>query len=74
MTTVNVLAEMAGSVWKIEVKAGDAVETGQDLIIIEAMKMEIPVMSTASGRVVSLAVGEGDLVAEGDLLAVVELE
>jgi acetyl-CoA carboxylase biotin carboxyl carrier protein len=64
----SVLAHITGTVWKIEVKAGDTVEEGQSLVIIESMKMEMPVESPAAGTVQSVAVTEGQPVDEGAIL------
>jgi acetyl-CoA carboxylase biotin carboxyl carrier protein len=64
----SVLAHITGTVWKIEVKAGDTVEEGQPLVIIESMKMEMPVESPTAGIVESLAVAEGQPVEEGAVL------
>ena len=64
----SVLAHITGTVWKIEVKAGDAVEEGQPLVIIESMKMEMPVESPAAGTVESVTVTEGQPVEEGAVL------
>jgi acetyl-CoA carboxylase biotin carboxyl carrier protein len=62
-TSVN--AHITGTVWKIEVKVGDAVSEGQTVVILESMKMEMPVESTAAGKVSSILVKEGDSVEEG---------
>ena len=59
-----ILSEISGSIWKINCKVGDVVETGQDVIVIESMKMEIPVNSNVSGTVVSIFVVEGEMVDE----------
>jgi acetyl-CoA carboxylase biotin carboxyl carrier protein len=72
MAKVLVESEMTGSVWKILVQVGSEVSEGETLIIIEAMKMEIPVIAPESGRVVSLLVKEGDMIAEGDTVAELE--
>ena len=48
------LSEISGSIWNINCKVGDVVESGQDVIVIESMKMEIPVVSTVTGTVVSI--------------------
>jgi acetyl-CoA carboxylase biotin carboxyl carrier protein len=64
----SVQAHITGTVWKIEVKPGDSVEEGQTLVIIESMKMEMPVESPQSGQVESIAVTEGQAVDEGALL------
>lgn len=64
----NVQAHITGTVWKIEVKQGDSVDEGQTLIIIESMKMEMPVESPSKGTVQSIAVAEGQAVDEGAIL------
>src|SRR5699024_11957817 len=58
---MEVQATMAGSVWKINVNEGDQVEEGQDIVILESMKMEIPVSVEKNGVVKQLKVQEGDL-------------
>ena len=64
----KVLSEVSGSVWKLEVAAGQSVQAGDTLLIVESMKMEIPVESPASGTVTELLVAEGDSVADGQWL------
>ena len=66
--STSVAAHITGTVWKIEVKPGDSVEEGQTLVIIESMKMEMPVESPASGKIEAVAVAEGQAVDEGALL------
>jgi len=68
----NVVAEMVANVWKIVVAQGDDVAEGDTLLILESMKMEIPVITETGGRVAELKVAEGDVVQEGDVLAVIE--
>jgi biotin carboxyl carrier protein len=68
----EIRAEMVANVWKVVKAAGDAVAEGDTLVILESMKMEIPVISESDGTIVELAVNEGDVVQEGDLIAVVE--
>lgn len=68
----QVVASMAGNVWKVLVKAGDTVEAGQDVVILESMKMEIPIATDFAGTVKEVKINEGDFVNEGDVL--VELE
>ena len=68
----EVRAEMVANVWKVVVSQGDTVEAGDTLVILESMKMEIPVVTEDGGRVSRLEVGEGDVVQEGDLIAVIE--
>lgn len=65
-------ANMAGSVWKITVAKGDKVSSGQDIVILESMKMEIPISSEGDGIVKELKVQEGDFVNEGDVIAILE--
>jgi biotin carboxyl carrier protein len=68
----EVRAEMVANVWKVLVAAGDTVEDGDTLVILESMKMEIPVIAETSGSVAELRVNEGDVVQEGDIIAVIE--
>ncbi|MGH3786183.1 MAG: biotin/lipoyl-binding carrier protein [Pseudonocardiaceae bacterium] len=70
--TEEIRAEMVANVWKIVVAEGDPVSDGDTLVILESMKMEIPVLSEVEGTVAKLAVSEGDVVQQGDLIAVVE--
>jgi biotin carboxyl carrier protein len=65
-------AEIAGNVWKVLVAPGQQVAAEEELIILESMKMEIPVVSPAAAMVSEVKVGEGDQVAEGDLLVVLD--
>ncbi|GAA1970297.1 biotin/lipoyl-binding carrier protein [Catenulispora subtropica] len=65
----EVRAEMVANVWKVVAAEGAAVEDGDTLVILESMKMEIPVLAEVSGTVTRLAVAEGDVVQEGDLIA-----
>lgn len=64
----NVNAHITGTVWKIEVTEGDMVSEGQVCVIIESMKMEMPVEAPVSGKVEKLSCGEGQAVNEGDVL------
>ena len=68
----EVRAEMVANVWKVVVSAGDSVSNGDTLVILESMKMEIPVLAELSGTVSEVAVTEGDVVQEGDILVVLE--
>jgi acetyl-CoA carboxylase biotin carboxyl carrier protein len=68
----EVRAEMVANVWKIVVAEGDSVADGDTLVILESMKMEIPVLAESDGRVAALHVAEGDVVQEGDVIAVIE--
>jgi oxaloacetate decarboxylase alpha subunit len=64
----DVSAPLAGNIWKVEVQAGDSVEEGDVIVILEAMKMETEVRAARSGQVVSVDVKEGDSVQVGDTL------
>jgi len=69
---MEVLAEMVANVWKVMVSMGASVAEGDPLVILESMKMEIPVESPLAGTVTDLRVQEGGVVQEGDVIAVVE--
>jgi acetyl-CoA carboxylase biotin carboxyl carrier protein len=64
----NVCAHITGTVWKIEVKSGDAVTEGHVCVILESMKMEMPVEAPQAGKVDKVLVAEGQAVNEGDVL------
>jgi acetyl-CoA carboxylase biotin carboxyl carrier protein len=68
----EVRAEMVANVWKVVVAEGSAIADGDTVVILESMKMEIPVLAEDSGTLTKLAVSEGDVVQEGDLIAVIE--
>jgi len=68
----EIRAEMVANVWKVLKAAGDEVADGDTLVILESMKMEIPVLAESDGVVSEIAVNEGDVVQEGDLIAVIE--
>ena len=61
----QVKAHITGTVWKIEVKVGDVVSEGQTVVVLESMKMEMPVESPSAGTVSAVLVKEGDSVEEG---------
>jgi acetyl-CoA carboxylase biotin carboxyl carrier protein len=67
----EVRAEMVANVWKIVASQGDAVNDGDTLVILESMKMEIPVLAESSGTLTELRVAEGQVVQEGDVIAVI---
>jgi acetyl-CoA carboxylase biotin carboxyl carrier protein len=68
----DVAAHITGTVWKILVKEGDTVELDQTLVILESMKMEMPVEAPRAGRVSRVHVSEGQAVDEGDPLVSLE--
>lgn len=71
MAVEEIHAEMVSSVWKVLVTAGAQVAAGDTLVILESMKMEIPVLTELSGVVEALHVVEGEVLQEGDLIATV---
>ena len=72
MAQIKIESEVTGNVWKITKQAGDWVEAEDVIMILESMKMEIPLVSEKPGKIISIAVSEGDAVAEGQ--AIVEIE
>ena len=73
MAFVDVKTEITGNVWKIVAKAGDAVEEDGTLLILESMKMEIPVTAPEAGTVSEILVAEGDVVSEGSVVVRLEV-
>ncbi len=72
MAQHEVIAEVTGTVWKIEVAVGQTIEAEEPVLIAESMKMEIPVLAPVGGKVISLAVAEGDTVEDGQVVAIIE--
>lgn len=70
--TEQVYADMSATVWQLVASVGDVLGEGETILIVESMKMEIPVVTEAGGVVRSLNVAEGDAIEEGRLLAVVD--
>jgi len=68
----EIRAEMVANVWKVVAAEGDTVADGDTVVILESMKMEIPVLAEEAGTISRLAVAEGDVIQEGDLIAVIE--
>jgi acetyl-CoA carboxylase biotin carboxyl carrier protein len=68
----DVVAEMVANVWRVVATPGDRVSAGDPLVVLESMKMEIPVESPVAGIVQEVRVEEGGVVQEGDVIAVVE--
>lgn len=67
----EVISEMVANVWKVVVQEGDEVHPGDTLVILESMKMEIPVEAPEGGIVSEIRVEEGGVVQEGDVIAVI---
>jgi acetyl-CoA carboxylase biotin carboxyl carrier protein len=72
MAEHQVESEVAGTVWRLECAEGDSLAEGDAILIVESMKMEIPLAAPVSGRVVKLLVKVGDAVTEGQPVAIVE--
>ena len=68
----NVEAHITGTVWKIEVQVGDTVEEGDTVVVLESMKMEMPVEAEDEGTVAEIRCEEGQAVSEGETLVVLE--
>jgi len=68
----EIRAEMVANVWRVLVSEGDHVADGDTLVILESMKMEIPILAETTGVVSKLHVAEGDVVQEDELIAVVD--
>ncbi|MAI42967.1 MAG: biotin/lipoyl-binding carrier protein [Candidatus Azotimanducaceae bacterium] len=71
MNQTQVISEITGNVWKIECAVGDKISEGETLMILESMKMEIPVEATCAGTIVEILVKEQDSVEENQLLATI---
>ncbi len=72
MAELRVQSEITGKVWQIEAKVGDSLTEDDPIIILESMKMEIPVAAPADGKITEILVAEGDPVEEGQDVAVME--
>lgn len=68
----DILASMAGTIFKVLVQVDDKVEPGQDVIVLESMKMEIPIQAEMAGTVKEIKVEAGEFVNEGGVLVVLE--
>ncbi|MDF3289475.1 MULTISPECIES: biotin/lipoyl-binding carrier protein [Streptomyces] len=68
---VEIQAEMVANVWQVVAQEGDDVVEGDTVLVLESMKMEIPVLAETAGVVAEVKVAEGDVVQEGDVLAVI---
>jgi acetyl-CoA carboxylase biotin carboxyl carrier protein len=72
MARIEIKSEITGTVWQVKSKPGDKVESGDTLVVIESMKMEIPVITEDAGTVKEILVKEKDPVAEGQVVAVLD--
>jgi acetyl-CoA carboxylase biotin carboxyl carrier protein len=72
MGLINVRSEITGSVWKILVKEGEQIKEGDELMIMESMKMEIPVIAPSNGVVKKVNINEGEALTEGHIAFLIE--
>ena len=70
--TIEVRSDIAGKVWKIEATVGDVLAAADTILVLESMKMEIPVAAPTGGRLAELRTAEGDVIGEGDVVATLE--
>ncbi|MXQ10713.1 biotin/lipoyl-binding carrier protein [Microvirga makkahensis] len=73
MSLVDVKTEITGNIWKIVAQVGDRLSENDPIIIMESMKMEIPIMASEDGRLSEILVTEGDTVTEGSVVARIEV-
>lgn len=73
MPVIDIKAEVTGKVWKLEAAPGASLAAGDVVMILESMKMEIPVEASKAGKLATLTVAEGDSVREGQILARLEI-
>ncbi|MCB0221084.1 MAG: biotin/lipoyl-binding carrier protein [Chrysiogenetes bacterium] len=69
---VEVEAHITGNLWKIVKKVGDKIEEGEEIMILESMKMEMPVESPCDGTITDIPVKEGDALTEGQVVAIID--
>ncbi len=73
MSVIDIESEIAGKVWKIEAEVGEALDEEDAILILESMKMEIPVDAPEDGKVIEILVKEGDPITEGQVVARMEV-
>lgn len=73
MATLEIKAETAGTVWEVIAKPGDELSAGDEILVVESMKMEIPVSVAKAGTLLEILVGPGDDVAEGQTVARIKI-
>lgn len=72
MSKIEVRSEITGKVWKIETKPGDILAEDDPILILESMKMEIPIMAPANGKLVEILVAEEEMVEEDQIIAIMD--
>lgn len=74
MPQIEVVSEISGNVWLVETKAGDTVKEDDTLIVIESMKMEIPVDAPTTGKILRILVNKDDAVSENQVIALMKIK
>ena len=74
MATIELKADITGTIWKVLKAVGDAVEEDEAILILESMKMEIPVSSPEAGTIAAILAGEGDIVRDGMVLVRIDVK
>lgn len=72
MAHIHIVSELVANVMNVSVAAGDSVDVGDEIVLEESMKMEIPVLTEVAGTVVEVKVEPGDVVQEGEILAIID--
>ena len=72
MARIEVKSEITGTVWQVKASVGDRVDSGDTLVVIESMKMEIPVVAESAGTVASILIAEGEAITEGQSVVILE--
>jgi len=72
MSSIEIKSQMTGSLWKLNIKEGEEVKKGQEVAILESMKMEIPIEANDNGIVTKVNFSEGDAVSEDDIICILE--
>lgn len=70
--SIEIKSQMTGSVWKVEVQVGQEVAEDQEVVILESMKMEVPILAQEEGIVTEVLIKEGDFVSEGDVVVIIK--
>ena len=74
MATIELKADITGTIWKVLKSVGDAVGEDEAILILESMKMEIPVSSPEAGTIAAILAGEGDIVRDGMVLVRIDVK
>lgn len=72
MAHIKIISDVTGKVWKLQMSEGTQIREEDSILIVESMKMEIPVVSTGNGRLIKILVKEGDSVEDGQIVALIE--